>query len=234
MSQSPSYELRDGIAVLTMDDGKANAVSPLLIVRLNECLTRAEAEAAAVLLVGRPGRFSGGFDLSVMTSGFEPMRQLVISGAELLMRLYSFPRPVVAACTGHALAMGALLLLAADRRLGARGDFKIGLNEVRIHMPLPAFGVELARDRLSKRHFTQATSQARIYDPETAVDAGYLDTVESPEGLLEAAEAVARELAALTNPAFRETKRRERAETIDRIRRTVEADVASLTTPRPG
>lgn len=234
MSQSPSYELRDGVAVITLDDGKANAVSPAVIAGLNDALTRAEAEAAAVLLAGRPGRFSAGFDLAVMTTGVEPMRKLVIGGAELLLRLYGFPRPVVSACTGHALAMGALLLLASDRRVGARGAFKIGLNEVLIQMPLPAFGVELARDRLSKRHFTQATSQARIYDPDTAVDAGYLDSTEPAEDLLAAAEGLARQLGTLANPAFSETKRRERSATIDRIRSTLEADIASLTTPSPG
>jgi len=233
MSQLPRYELNDGVAVVTMDDGKANALSPDVIDRLNECLTRAEGDASALLLTGRPGRFSGGFDLAVMTGGIESMRKLVVAGAELLLRIYAFPRPVVTACTGHAMAMGALLLLVSDRRIGARGDFKIALNEVRIQMPLPAFGMELARDRLSKRHFTQATSQARIYDPETAVDAGYLDATEAPETLLQAAEDVARELAALPNLAFRETKRRERSETIDRIRRTLEADVAALTNPSP-
>jgi enoyl-CoA hydratase len=159
--------------------------------------------------------------------------ELVVRGAQLLLRIYGFPRPVVTACTGHALAMGALLLLVSDRRIGARGDFKIGLNEVRIQMPLPAFGMELARDRLSKRHFSEATTQARIFDPESAVDAGFLDATESPEALLASAERLARDLATLTNPAFRETKRRERSETIDRIRRTLEADVAALTTPSP-
>lgn len=230
MAKSPSYELRDGVAVITLDDGKANALSPQVIDGIDACLSRAEEEASAVLLAGRPGRFSAGFDLSVMTAGIEPMRSLVIAGAELLLRLYGFPRPVVSACTGHALAMGALLLLASDRRVGARGAFKIGLNEVQIQMPLPAFGVEMARDRLSKRHFTQATTQARIYDPETAVDAGYLDATEPPETLLTVAEGIARELGGLPRAAFAETKRRERQATSERIRATLEGDIAALTT----
>ena len=234
MSQSPNYELRNGIAVIVMDDGKANAISPQAIDGLDACLTRAESEATAVVLAGRPGRFSAGFDLSVMTSGLEPMRNLVIRGAELLLRIYAFPRPVVAACSGHALAMGALLLLASDRRIGARGDFKIGLNEVKIQMPLPAFGVELSRDRLSKRHFSEAITQARIYDPDGAVDAGYLDSTEAPEALLSTAELVARDLGTLPNPAFAETKRRERSETIDRIRRTLASDITSITSPSRG
>src|SRR5579862_730602 len=145
------YELCDGIAVITMDDGKANALSPAVIQALHTSLDRAEREAAAVLLTGRARRLSGGFDLSVMTSSVDAMRALVTAGADLLLRVYLFPRPVVVACNGHALAMGALLLLAADYRVGAAGDFKIGLNEVSIQMPLPLFGMELARARLSKR-----------------------------------------------------------------------------------
>jgi enoyl-CoA hydratase len=227
------YELTDKVAVITLDDGKVNALSPQVIAALNEHLDRADKEASAVLLCGRPGRFCGGFDLSVMTGGVDGMRELVISGAELLMRLYGFRRPVIAACTGHALAAGALLLLASDRRIGARGNFKIGLNEVLIQIPVPVFGVELARDRLSKRHFTQATSQARIYDPETAIDAGYLDAVEEAHALVPAALEIARQLGTLAHPAFYETKRRERGDTIDRVLRTLQADVARLTTPVP-
>lgn len=227
------YELIDKVAVITLDDGKVNAVSPTVVAALNQFLDRAEGEASAVMLCGRPGRLSGGFDLSVMTGSLEGMRDLVITGAELLMRMYGFPRPVVTACTGHALAMGALLLLASDQRVGARGDFKIGLNEVKIHLPLPAFGMELARDRLSKRHFTQATSQARIYDPETAIDAGYLDAIEDPDKLIATTLRLASTMGELPHPAFRETKRRERGAMIERTRKTLAADVAELTTPIP-
>ena len=232
-AETVRYELRDTIAVITLDDGKANALSPAVIETLHACLDRAEAEASAVLLTGRDRRLSGGFDLKVMTSSIENMRTLVTAGAELLMRLYLFPRPVVVACNGHALAMGALLLLVADARIGAAGDFKIGLNEVSIQMPLPVFAVELARARLSKRHFTAAVTQARIYDPQHAIDAGYLDTAVPPEQLLDMAMAQARQLATLTNPAVRNTTDRERAATVKLIRDTLEADMTTLTGPRP-
>ena len=232
-AESIRYELRDSVAVITMDDGKANALSLAVIEALHACLDRAEREAAAVLLTGRDRRLSGGFDLSVMTSSVENMRTLVTAGAELLMRLYLFPRPVVVACNGHALAMGALLLLVADARIGADGDFKIGLNEVSIQMPLPVFGMELARARLSKRHFTAAVTQARIYDPQRAVDAGYLDATAPPQQLYNVAFAAARQLAVLPNPAFSSTKERERGATAKFIRDTLEADMTTLTGPRP-
>ncbi len=223
------YELRDGVAVITMDDGKANALSHEVIEALLACLERAEREARAVVLTGREKRLSGGFDLTVMVSSPEATRNLVTAGAELMLRLYTFPRPLVVACTGHALAAGAILLLAADARIGAEGDFKIGLNEVAIQMTLPIFALELARDRLSKRHFSAAVTQARIFDPTAAKDAGYLDATAEPEALFDTAFDYARRLSALPDPAFRNTKLRERAATVRLIRETLAADIAQLT-----
>jgi enoyl-CoA hydratase len=231
--RSVRYAQHGQVAVLQVDDGKANALSPALIGELHDGLDRAAKEAAAVLLVGRAGRFSAGFDLGVMTGGLDGLRGLVKAGADVLLRLYLYPRPVVAACTGHALAAGALLLLAADLRIGARGPFKIGLNEVAIQLTLPAFGMELARDRLAKRWFTAATTQAHIFDPDSAREAGYLDLVVDADALFETALAHAERLAALPHPAFRDTKQRERQATVDRVRRTLDDDIASLTTPVP-
>jgi enoyl-CoA hydratase len=228
-SDKVRYQLRDGIAVITMDDGKANALSHEVIEALRAALERAEHEARAVLLTGRDKRLSAGFDLGVMTSGPEAARRLVTAGAELMLRLYTFPRPVVVACSGHALAAGAILLLVADARIGAEGEFKIGLNEVSIQLTLPIFAMELARDRLSKRHFTAAVTQARIFDPITAKDAGYLDVTVQPPALLDTAFDTARRLAALPDPAFRDTKQRERAATVKLIRDTLADDMARLT-----
>jgi enoyl-CoA hydratase len=227
------YSQEESVAVIRLDDGKANALSPAMIAAIGAALDRAEREAGAVLLYGRERRLSAGFDLAVMTRSVGDARQLVLSGAELLLRLYLFPRPVVVACTGHALAAGALLLLSADRRIGVEGDFKIGLNEVAIQMPLPIFGMELARDRLAKSHFTAATTQATIYDPQAACAAGYLDQVTTAERLAEEAGAIARQLATLPNPAFRLTKERERQRTVRRIRESLVEDIATLIPPRP-
>jgi len=210
---------------------RALDVSSAVVAGVQECLGTAEREAKAVVLVGRDRRFSAGFDLGEMTGGAESARKLVTAGAHLMLRLYSFPRPVIAACTGHALAAGAILLLSSDARIGAEGDFKIGLNEVAIQMTLPIFALELARARLSKRHFTASTTQARIYDPISAVDAGYLDRTAKPESLLDAALDEARRLATLPDPAFRNTKARERSATLRMIHETLEADMASLTQP---
>lgn len=228
MSESPIAYRREGtVAALRFDDGKANAISPAAIDGLNAALDRAEKEAEAVLLVGRPGRFSAGFDLATMRAGPDAMRSLVSAGAELLLRLYEAPIPIVMACSGHALAMGAVLLLGSDFRIGVAGDFKIGLNEVSIHMTLPIFAVEIARDRLTPGHFQRSVIQAEIYEPEGAVDAGYLDRVVPAERLDEEAMAEAERLAKLPRRAFSETKLRVRGATIERIRRGLAEDMSS-------
>jgi enoyl-CoA hydratase len=230
-SASPIYTLTDGIAVVTLDDGKANAITGDLLTGLHHALDRAEDEARCVVIVGREGRFSAGFDLAAMTASVESMRTLVVDGARLLMRLYGLPLPTVAACTGHALAAGALILLTTDHRVGAAGPFKIGLNEVGIGMALPVFAVELARDRLALTEFGPATMQARIYDPAEAVAAGYLDRILPPEELLDAALVDAHRLAELRTGAYARTKLVARQAMISRILTTLDADMASVGVP---
>jgi len=227
-TEAVRYELEKTVAVVRLDDGKANALSPELIAAIQRALDRAEREAHALLLVGRPQRFSGGFDLTVMRQGAETVRSLVTAGAELALRLYGFPRPVVAACTGHAIAMGALLLLCADARLGTEGDFKIGLNEVANGMTLPVFGVELARDRLSKRHLARATLTSEMYAPAAAVDAGFLDRVTGADVLFSESFAEADRLGALDSAAFARTKRRLRTATIALVRDTLASDMRNF------
>lgn len=234
MSSILQYDLDGDVAVLRLDDGKANAIGPDTVAALDEALTRAELEAGALLLVGREGKFSAGFDLSVMTSGVETMQGLVRSGAELLIRLYASPLPTVAACTGHALAMGSLLLLASDTRIGADGPFKLGLNEVAIGMGLPIFAVELARDRLSPRYFTAATVQGQVFDPAGAVEAGYLDRLVPADELEGAAREEAGRLGQLRRGAVGHTKTRARQATVDHIRATLADDMAATGMPEPG
>jgi enoyl-CoA hydratase len=186
-----------------------------------------------VVIAGREGRFSAGFHLPTMTAGTEEMRGLVTAGAELLLRLYLQPMPVVVACTGHALAAGALVLLVGDVRVGTAGDFKIGLNEVAIGMQLPVFAVELARDRLVPTAFTAATMGARIYGSEDALAAGYLDLLAAPEDLLTTATAEATRLSELRTGAYAETKQRARSAMVDRVRAGLHEDMAQIAVPQP-
>jgi enoyl-CoA hydratase len=198
---------------------------------IDSALARAEKEASAAVLIGRPGRFSAGFDLSVINQGAEASRALVTAGGELLVRIVESEVPVVAACSGHALAMGALLLLAADYRVGASGDFKLGLNEVAIKLTLPIFALELAQARLAREQLTRATTLAEVFDPAGALAAGYLDRVVVPERLEAEALAVASQLAQLSLSAYRATKRKLRGALVERIRTTLKQDMAGWAVP---
>jgi enoyl-CoA hydratase len=217
-----------------MDDGKANALSRSMIDAVTAALARAEQEASAAVLVGRPERFCAGFDLRVMMSSPEAAKELLVAGSGMLMKLYGSTIPLVVACTGHALAGGALVVLTGDYRIGAAGAFRIGLNEVSIGLPVPVLAMELARDRLSKRALVQATLLAQIYDPATALDAGYLDEVAAPDQVLDRAKAEAARLGALPRSAFSATKTRLRGKTIDFIKSTLESDMRNIMIPTGG
>lgn len=217
MTAPLTYTLENKIAVVCMDDGKANALSAAMIDAINDALTRAEQEASAVVLTGRAGRFCAGFDLRVMMSNPAAALELLKKGGEMLMKLYGLPMPLVIACSGHALAGGALVVLTGDYRVGAAGEHKIGLNEVQIGLPVPLLAMELARDRLTPAELPHATLAARIYDPESAVRAGYLDAVVPPDQLLARATEEATRLGALSRQAFRATKQRLRGRTIKLI-----------------
>jgi len=227
MSDSLHYEISGEVALLRLDDGKANALDPAVIDALKAGLVRAEKEAGAVLLTGRPGRFSAGFNLGVLRDGGpDAARALVTAGAELAVQIARHPTPVVIACSGHALAMGAVLLVAADLRIAAAGDFKIGFNEVAIGMATPLFLAELARERLSKRHLQRATVQAEIYTPEAALDVGFFDRVVAPEDLLDNALEESKRLAQLPRAAYVRTRGILRGEVLDRIEASLAQDMA--------
>jgi len=223
--------LEDGVAVVRLDDGKANAVSHRLIEQLHAALDAATTDATAVAIVGREGRFSAGFDLSVMTQGADATRDLVRAGGELLMRLFTHPQPTVAAVTGHALAAGALLCCACDTRLGAAGvPAKIGLNETAIGMGLPWYGVRLGEARLSVRHRQRAILQAEIYHMAGAVDAGYLDELVDGDVGAVAVER-ARQLGQLPGHAYAFTKRRLRQAVADEVLAGLDADMQQMVPP---
>jgi enoyl-CoA hydratase len=198
---------------------------------LDAALDRAEREASAVVLAGRAGRYSAGFDLQEMMAGPERAQALVTRGAGILLRLYALPLPLVMACTGHALAGGALVLLTGDVRIAARGAFRIGLNEVQIGMPVPVLAMELARDRLAPGHLLPSTLFARVVDPEQAVAAGWVDELADADALLDAALGRARQLSQLSRHAYSLTKTILRERTIAYVRSMLEADMRRMTPP---
>ena len=225
------YEARENVALLRMDDGKANAFGYAMLDELDAALDRAEREAAAVVLAGRAGRFSAGFDLAEMMGGIDKVRALVGRGTTTFLRLYGLGMPLVVACTGHALAAGAFTLLTGDLRVAAKGAFKIGLNEATIGMPLPILAVELCRDRLSPAHLMKSTLFGQIVDPEQAVVAGWVDELADEAGVVDAAVVRAALLAKLPRPAYAQTKLALREKMIGYAKDTLAMDLARLTAP---
>ena len=218
-----NYELNNNIATLQFDDGKANVVGQTFLDDINAGLDRAEEEkASAVILRGRDGMFSAGFDLGEFKKGPEQGMAMVQRGFELLIRLYSFPLPLVAACTGHGIAMGAFIIMACDRRIGSRGAFKMSLPETAIGMELPAILVELTASRISRRHMTRVALLSEVYNPEDAVAAGFTDEVVDVDELTARSMTVAEQLAQLPQAQFAANKLSVRAGTLQAMRDSLE------------
>jgi enoyl-CoA hydratase len=230
MTNLVTYHFKESVATIAMDDGKVNVMSLQMLRELNSALDQAESDKAAVVLTGRPGVFSAGFDLSVLSRGGADARNMVTAGFELAERLLSFPTPVVIACSGHAIAEGAFILLSGDVRFGGVGPYKIGANEVAIGLTVPHFGVEICRQRLAPAHFNRAVIIAEIYSPDQAVPAGFLDHVVAATDLLSAAQNAATRLAKLNMPAHAATKLRARAHALKAIRVAIETDDAIFRT----
>lgn len=223
-----NYELKDRIATVAMDDGKVNVMSVAMLTELHAALDRAQADKAVLLLTGRDGVFSAGFDLPGLSSSPENAVKMLSLGFGLAERLLAFPAPVVVACNGHALAMGVFLLVCADYSVAADGRYKIGANEVAIGMTMPRCAVELCRQRLAPAHFSRALNTAEIYAPAAAQAAGFLDRVVPAAELHEAARAEAVRMSKLHMPAYQATKERARALTLKAVREAIELDGAEF------
>jgi enoyl-CoA hydratase len=223
------YQLASSVATIAMDDGKVNVLSLRMITEINLALDRAQDDAAVVILAGRPGTFSAGFDLPVLRAGGQGAISMLRAGFDLAERVLSYPRPVIVACTGHAIAMGAFLLLAGDYRVGAAGPYKITANEVAIGVTMPHAAVELCRQRLTPAHFSRATILAEQYQPVRAVEAGFLDRVCDPADFGDAVQGIAGELAKLDLEAHKQTKFRARKAALTAIHDAIAADYAALT-----
>jgi enoyl-CoA hydratase len=216
----------DLVTTIVMDDGKVNVMSVNMMRELNAALDAAERDGTAVLLTGRENIFSAGFDLAVFKQGKGPLLEMLEAGARTAERLLSFPAPVVVACGGHAIAMGAFLLLAADIRIGVRGgQSKIAVNEVQIGLTVPRFALELCRHRLTPAHFSRAPLTADGYDPDQALIAGFLDSLAAVGDLLAAAQDRAAAMAALPRSPFTSTKRRVREGVVAAGRLAIKEDI---------
>ena len=229
MADLVTYQLESSVATITMDDGKVNALSNAMQADLCVALDRAEADGAVVILTGRDGTFSAGFDLSCLKAGDESTAQMVIGGFRLVRRIQAHSRPVVIACSGHAMAMGAFLLAAGDYNIGADGSpHRIVANEVLIGMTMPYTPIELCRSRLTPSALQRALSLSEEFTPDTAVTAGFLDAVVPADELLPAAHSAAHAFIRLDPAAHARTKERCRQESMMRLDLAIERDATDL------
>lgn len=218
---SITLDVADDIAQITLDDGRANAIDPAWLDNFMGIFAEAESSAKAIVIAGRDGIFSGGFNLKWMpTASAEELGGLLDTAGKLVCQVYGSPRPVVGACTGHAIAMGQFLLLCCDTRIGAKGEFKFGANETLNGMNLPVFAQEMCKARLDPAQLTKLVVQSYMYGPEEALQFGALDMVVEPEAVIETATQLAKQLAQLPGGAYGWNKQAMRQQTLDRIEAT--------------
>ena len=221
------HSRHDGAAgVITMDDGKVNVLSVAMFEALNAALDRAEADLSVVVITGRAGVLSAGFDLAVFKRDKAALVAMLTAGAKLTERLLSHPAPVIVACNGHAVAMGVFLLLAADYRVGIAGAAaRICANEVQIGLTLPRFATEVCRARLHPCAFNRAAVLAEAFSPEDAVVAGFLDILVPAEQLMQIALQKAEAFARLDRASHTATKLRAREQSLRSLRTAIAADI---------
>ncbi|MGI9233249.1 MAG: crotonase/enoyl-CoA hydratase family protein [Woeseiaceae bacterium] len=225
MAESVQYNQRDQVAIISIDDGKRNALSPQVLRGLYQALDRAESDRAIVILTGRESVFSAGFDLHVMKRGGINALRMLRSGYGLTARVMAYPYPVIAACNGHVMAMGVFLMLSADYVIGSRGDFKIAANEVAIGLTMPRVASAMLRHRLNPAAFQRAVTLSDYFDVDSALRAGFFDELVDPLGVVSRAETCAEEFKKLDLRAHAASKRRIRAALIRRIRFGIPLDL---------
>lgn len=224
-SDSVHYELSDGIATITIDDGKRNALSPAVFKGLYSAFRQAEKDQAIVILTGREDVFSAGYDLKVMKAGNADTLRMLRAGYSLTARIMEYPYPVITASTGHVYAMGVFMMLSTDYIIGIKGDYTITANEVAIGLPMPRVPATVMKQRLTPAAYQRTVTLAEGFNPETAVNAGFYDEITDLDALMDTARARAEQFKKLDMNAHSFTKRRIRAKQIKAIRRQVPLDI---------
>ncbi len=226
MSKSVTYSRSGLIGKIVMDDGKLNVMSIGMLEELHSAFEEAQRDESVVILTGHGKAFSAGFDLKVFSHGTSTdIYNMLKSGAELALRLLSFPTPVVVACNGHALPMGAFLLMSSDIRIAASGEYGIGMNEVAIGLTVPRFAVEIARQRLTPPYFNRAITTGQIFSPTEAVAAGFVDWTVAASELEADALKTADALSKIDFTSHAASKLRARGPAIKAIRAAIDQDI---------
>lgn len=224
MTKPATYSIEDGVCTITLNDGKVNALGFTMMDAISEGLEAAEAADAVVILTGSNEKFSAGFDLKVFQQGPEALMGMLKQGALLGERILKSPRPVIIANNGHCIAMGAILLLCADVRIGVEGKFKVGLNEVANGMTMPYFGVEICQARLSPQYLHRCLNLAELLTPDAAKEANFLDITVEQDQLMGAAKQYAQYCKGLNKDAYVGTKMRQKEVLLEQLTVALERD----------
>jgi len=230
---SLSTDVVDGVTLLTLDDGKVNALDLGVFAALDEAF-HAAADAPAIVLAGREGFFSAGLNTKAMAGlDLDGMTQLLMRFGQTMLRIWTEPRPVVVAATGHAIAGGTVLAMSADHAVAADGEYRWGMTETTIGFTMPQWVLAIARGNVAAHRLDDLILPGTLVTPQQAVEAGYADAVAEPGEVVEAALSRARELAELPRGTYGATKRRLRGEAADRALAGMATDVrAAMATPR--
>ena len=196
------------ISIIKLDDGKANAFSYEMLCQVNELLTKVPRDSGALVITGREGLFSGGFDLKTLGTGdMEKINKMVQLGYRLLLELFSFERPIVAAVSGHSIALGLFVTCSADYRIAIDGKYVCQANEVRNNMDIPTQIMEILKARVNKKYFYPAVYHSDAYSVQESIEVGYIDEVVSEDQFMQRVMEKAKELATLPHPFYANTKK---------------------------
>ena len=196
------------ISIIKLDDGKANAFSYDMLSQVNELLTKVPRDSGALVITGREGLFSGGFDLKTLATGdMEKITKMVQLGYRLLLELFAFDRPIVAAVSGHSIALGLFVTCSADYRIAIDGKYVCQANEVRNNMDIPTQIMEIIKARVNKKYFYSAVYHSDAYSVQESIEVGYIDEVVSEDQFMQRVMEKAKELATLPHPFYANTKK---------------------------
>ena len=196
------------ISIIKLDDGKANAFSYDMLSQVNDLLKKVPRDSGALVITGREGLFSGGFDLKTLATGdMEKITKMVQLGYRLLLELFSFDRPIIAAVSGHSIALGLFVTCSADYRIAIDGKYVCQANEVRNNMDIPTQIMEIIRARVNKKYFYSAVYHSDAYSVQDSIEVGYIDEVVSEDQFMKRVMEKAKELATLPHPFYANTKK---------------------------